>query len=141
MVRTRSRGTSMSEQQRILCIDGDEDFRHAVSGRFAAEGFAITAAASKTGGLTAAASSSFDLILLDMRLAEQDSLATYQALRTHPTTRHAPMILVTALAAADYWEALPYDTDGLCFVMGRSDDVDLLLARITQLLAEGTITW
>ena len=129
----------MSEQQRILYIDGDEDFRQAVSGRLAAEGFAVTAAATGTEGLTASASASFDLILLDMLLAEQDGLATYQALRARPTTRDAAMILVTALAAADYWEPLPYDTDGPCFMMGRSDDFDLLLARITQLLARSPL--
>ena len=131
----------MTNRQRILCIDGDEDFRQAVSGRLTAEGFAVTAAASKAGGLAAVASASFDLILLDMLLAEQDGLATYQALRAHPTMRHAPIILCTPMAAADYWEALPYDTDGPCFMMGRSDDPGLLLARITQLLAQGIITW
>ena len=126
----------MSEQQRILCIDGDEGFRRAVSGRLAEEGFAVTAVASGAEGLSAAAAGAFDLILLDMHPAEQDGLTTYLALRTHPATRRCPIILVTGTAPEGYWEALPSDTDGPCFVMGRSGDFGLLLARISQLLAE-----
>jgi len=130
----------MSEQQRILCIDGDEGFRRAVSEQLTREGFAVTSVASETEGLTAAASASFDLILLDMRLANQEGLRAYQTLRAQTTTRHVPMVLCTPLATEDYWEEMPYDTDGPCFVMARSHDLDLLLARVTQLLAEGTIT-
>jgi len=130
----------MPEPQRILCIDGDEGFRRAVSERLAAEGFDVTAVASRAEGLRAAVSASFDLIFLDMCLAKQDSLDTYQALRAHPSMKHVPMILCTPVAVEGYWETMPYDTDGPCFVMGRSHDFELLLARVSQLLAEGTIT-
>ena len=122
--------------QRILCIDGDEDFRRTLSGQLAGEGFTVTAAASGAEGLAASAAASFDLIFLDMDLPEPDGLPTYLALRAHPRTRQVPMILCCAVAPKDHWDRLPYDTEGQSFVTDRSEDVGLLLARISQLLAE-----
>ena len=121
--------------QRILCIDGDEGFRRAVSEQLTREGFAVTAVASGAQGLSAVAAGAFDLILLDMHPAEQDGLKTYLVLRTHLATKHTPIILVTSTAPQGYWEVLPSDTDGPCFVMGRVNEESVFLARMTQLLA------
>jgi CheY-like chemotaxis protein len=107
-----------------------------VSEQLTAEGFAVTAVASGAQGLSAVAAGAFDLILLDMHPPEQDGLKTYLILRTHLATRHTPVILVTDTAPPDYWAAVPTDTEGPCFVMGKTCEASTLRARMTQLLAQ-----
>jgi CheY-like chemotaxis protein len=126
----------MSEIARILFIDDDPDLRAVLGTRLKAEGFEVTTAGSGKEGLGLLKDQSFHLILLDMIMPDQDGVETYQAIRATPATRQTPVILLTGMAVESHWEALPYETDGPCFVMGKPNNIALLISRITQLLAE-----
>ncbi len=122
--------------QRILLIDDADDLREVLSVRLRAEGYEVTSCATGKEGVEAALKQPPDLILLDMIMPDQDGMQTYQALRANASTRQLPVILMTSMALEAHWEALPYDTDGPCFVTGKPQDLGVLLARISQLLAE-----
>jgi DNA-binding response OmpR family regulator len=126
----------MAQPQNILLIDDNEDFRKALGARLAAEGFEVREASSGRAGLEAAAQQPYDLILLDMLMPEKDGVTTYQELRAEPATRRIPIILLTGAAVEGHWEPMPYETDGLAFIMGKPYDVKILLARIRQVLTQ-----
>ena len=122
--------------RRILIIDDSDDLREGLAIRLKAEGYEVGSFGTGEGGLKAMAEQPFDLVLLDMVMPGKDGIETYQALRAAPATCHTPVILMTAMAVENHWEALPYDTDGPCYVTGKPSDMAMLVARITQLLAE-----
>jgi CheY-like chemotaxis protein len=123
-------------RRNILFIDDNADLRESLSAQLRAEGFTVTAAGSGPEGLKATTRETFDLILLDMLMPDQDGIATYQDLRANATTRKTPVILFTGLAVEGHWEALPQEGDGPCYVMGKPYDMLLLLTRISQLLSQ-----
>lgn len=122
--------------RRILIIDDSDDLREGLAIRLKAEGFDVGSFSTGDAGLKAMAEKPFDLVLLDMVMPDKDGIETYQTLRATPATRNTPVILMTAMAMENHWEALPYDTDGPCFVTGKPSDMGTLVARLTQLLAE-----
>ncbi len=126
----------MHPRRQILLIDDNADLRDTLSARLRAEGFEVTSAGSGPEGLEATAGTTFDLILLDMLMPDQDGIATYQTLRATPATQQIPVILLTGMAVEGHWEALPQEADGPCYVMGKPYDLSLLLARISQLLSQ-----
>lgn len=122
--------------RKLLLIDDQPEFLQALSTRLNAESYEVTAFTSGAEGLKSATENRPDLIILDMLMPEQDGIETYQALRANASTRNIPVILLTGMAVEGHWEALPYDTDGPCYVMGKPYDVSSLLSRISQLLTE-----
>ncbi len=126
----------MGEMRRILLIDDNADFRGVLGTRLRKDGFSVELSASGDDGLKALAKHSFDLILLDMLMPERDGIETYQALRANPTTKQTHVILLTGMAVEGHWEALPYESDGACFVMGKPYDLGVLIARINELLTK-----
>ncbi len=119
---------------KILFIDDNSALRLSLSARLRSSGYDVTAVGSGQDGLNATKSQSFDLILLDMLMPQQDGITTYQAFRAVEATRNVPVILFTAMAVEGHWEQLQDDVGGLCFVMGKPYDLSLLLGRISQLL-------
>ena len=126
----------MAESRRILVIDDNSDFRGVLGTRLRNEGFRVELAASGDEGLKAVGKDTFDIILLDMLMPEQDGIETYQALRANAATKQTPVILLTGMAVEGHWEALPYESDGACFVMGKPYDLAVLVARVTELLSQ-----
>lgn len=124
----------MSQRYKVLLIDDNRDFRDVLSRRLSAQEFDVCTAGSGQAGLAAAMQERFDLILLDMLMPQQDGIATYQELRAHPQTRTLPVILLTAIAVENHWEPMPYETDGLAFIMGKPYDYTVLVDRIRQVL-------
>ena len=129
----------MEKRQRILLIHGNDERRAGLQGRLEAEGFDVTAAGSGQERQEAFSGPPEDLVVLDMALPRMEGIERYQALRANPRTRRIPVILMTERAVDDYWEPLSSDTDGPCFVAATSGDLSLLLARITQLLAQALV--
>lgn len=126
----------MTDAPRILIIEGRDDRREAMAARLRAEGFEVIACSPDQRGLRATADDPIDLILLDMTLPGREGVALYQALRANPSRRAVPVILLNDRVADSHWEAMPYETEGSCVMAGRGAELSLLLARITQLLAE-----
>lgn len=78
---------------RVLLIEDDEDIRSLVAGLL---DFEVEEASTGAEGLTLAFASPPSLILLDRNLPDQDGLAVLAQLRAQLTTRHVPVILLTA---------------------------------------------
>tara|TARA_R110002072_G_scaffold94220_1_gene208370 strand:- start:67 stop:1029 length:963 start_codon:yes stop_codon:yes gene_type:complete len=78
---------------RVLLIEDDEDIRTLVAELL---DFEVEEAATGAEGLTLAFASPPNLILLDRNLPDQDGLAVLAQLRAQLTTRHVPVILLTA---------------------------------------------
>lgn len=87
--------------RRILVIDDESHIREVV--QLCLEmigGWEVLIAASGHEGLAKAGLEQPDAILLDMRMPDMDGLATFQKLKTNPTTQHIPVILLTAKVRA-----------------------------------------
>lgn len=128
----------MTQRKQILVIDDNLSFREVVQARLVKEGYEVTLAESGQAGLDAVKTRTFDLILLDMLMPEKDGITTYQELRANASTKQIPIILLTAAAVEGHWEAMPYETEGKIFILGKPYDNQVLLARIRQLLTEAS---
>ncbi|MCL6434981.1 MAG: response regulator [Leptolyngbyaceae cyanobacterium HOT.MB2.61] len=83
----------------VLIIDDEPDIREATQVCLEiAKGWHVTTASSSSEGLEKAAAEQPDVVLLDVMMPDMDGLATFEQLRTNPTTRHIPVILLTAKA-------------------------------------------
>jgi CheY-like chemotaxis protein len=60
-------------------------------------GWDVLAAASGPEGLAQATAEQPDAILLDVMMPDMDGQATLEALRASPTTRHIPVVLLSAI--------------------------------------------
>lgn len=83
--------------RRILIIDDEDDIREvaALSLETVADWEVIVASSGRQ-GLTRAAQSQPDAILLDVMMPGMDGPATFRELRLNPATAHIPVLLLTA---------------------------------------------
>jgi CheY-like chemotaxis protein len=89
--------------RRILLVDDEDHIREVaqVSLEMTA-GWEVLTAGSGSEGLAKAAAEQPDVILLDMMMPDMDGPATFQRLRANQSTRHIPVVLLTAkVQAAD----------------------------------------
>jgi two-component system phosphate regulon response regulator PhoB len=86
-------------KQKILIVDDEPDALELVKVNLGAAGFFVSTAADGEEALKKARSLSPDLILLDIMLPQVDGLEVCKILRRDETTRHIPIILLTAKAA------------------------------------------
>jgi len=110
---------------RVLLIEDDEDIRTLVATLL---DFEVEEAATGAEGLSLAFASPPSLILLDRNLPDQDGLAVLAQLRAQLTTRHVPVILLTAKDA-------PQDRvlglrSGAEDYIGKPFDPEELVARV-----------
>jgi two-component system cell cycle response regulator DivK len=121
---------------KILLIEDNEMNRDMLSRRLARRGYEVITAADGQDGLETALREHPDLILMDMSLPRMDGWETTRKLRADQTTRHIPVIALTAHAMAqDRDKALEagcneYDTKPIEFAR--------LQEKIQTLLHEAT---
>ena len=87
--------------KRILLIDDEEDIREVA--QLSLEmmgGWQVITAQSGSEGVTKADLEQPDAILLDVMMADQDGLMTFQQLQARLTTQQIPVILLTAKVQA-----------------------------------------
>ncbi|MBI6545276.1 MAG: response regulator [Cyanobacteria bacterium NC_groundwater_1444_Ag_S-0.65um_54_12] len=83
--------------KRILVIDDNEDTRELAQLSLELHNdWQVLMAPSGSEGLAKALSNQPDAILLDVMMPNMDGSATLHELRSHPTTRDIPVILLTA---------------------------------------------
>jgi CheY-like chemotaxis protein len=83
--------------KQILVIDDELDIRTVVKACLTlVGGFVVSLASSGQEGVLKATTEQPDAILLDVMLPDMDGLTTFAKLRTEPTTRQIPVILLTA---------------------------------------------
>ncbi len=83
---------------RILVVEDNEMNRDMLSRRLQREGYQVLLAADGMEGLSMARSELPDLILMDLSLPKMDGWQVTRCLKADPSTRHIPVIALTAHA-------------------------------------------
>ena len=121
---------------RVLLVEDNEANRVMLSRRLARRGYEISIATDGRQGIAAAQAEQPDLILMDMNLPEIDGWEATRLLKSQSTTRHIPVIALTAHAMiSDRQRALEagcddYDT--------KPVELSRLLAKIAALIERET---
>ncbi len=88
---------SGSGRRRVLLIEDEEDLAHSVRYHLEKEGgLSVTCATTGERGLEAARQKPHDLILLDLMLPGMDGLEICRRLRSDPSNRRVPIVMLTA---------------------------------------------
>jgi signal transduction histidine kinase len=104
--------------RRVLLVDDNEDVRQSLELRLRAAGYDVMSANDGREGADLARSQQPDVIVLDVRMPRQDGLVTLRELQAGETTRHIPVIMLSASKAeqrqtrelgAKYFIQKPFD--------------------------------
>ena len=87
--------------QRILIADDESDIRDVLRTKLELEGYAVLEAANGAEAVAIAQEQVPDLIVLDVMMPEMDGVEVCNRLRGSFTTRHIPVIMLTARAGRD----------------------------------------
>lgn len=82
---------------KILIIDDEERNRRLFEVFVKADGYEVDVAASGEIGLTVAAETKPDLILLDLMMPGRDGFEVARALKANPVTQNIPVIVISSL--------------------------------------------
>jgi diguanylate cyclase (GGDEF)-like protein len=124
--------SAAAQSRRILVVDDDPETARLVRTWFAGQPYHILEANDGQEGVERAAAEAPDLILLDLRMPKLDGLAAAKQLKTSPTTRNIPIILLTASkASSDKVEAFACGADDYVTKPFDLEEVD---ARIRAML-------
>ncbi|MDP2878258.1 MAG: response regulator, partial [Sulfuricella sp.] len=97
-VRESTRATLQAEQCGFLLVVDDNDAtRDLLSRRLERLGHRVAMAADGRQALAAMASTSFDLVLLDVMMPEMDGHETLKRIKSDDALRHIPVIMISAL--------------------------------------------
>ncbi|MBF0103246.1 MAG: response regulator transcription factor [Desulfobacterales bacterium] len=83
-------------KEHILIVEDEEDILELVKYNLTREGYSVTGAVTGEEALKVVASSSTDLIILDLMLPGIDGLDVAKKLKENPNTRKIPIIMLTA---------------------------------------------
>jgi two-component system cell cycle response regulator DivK len=83
---------------RILYVEDNDDNVYMLKNRLARAGFTVLIATGGTQGVAMAASEQPDLILMDLTLPDIDGWEATRRLKADPTTKHIPVVALTANA-------------------------------------------
>jgi two-component system, cell cycle response regulator DivK len=129
-----SHDMSAATMRRILLVEDNEMNRDMLSRRLVRQGYDVVLAPDGEAGVTMAAATRPDLILMDMSLPGIDGWEATRRIRGEPALRHIPIIALTAHAMTGDREAAAaagcddYDT--------KPVELPRLLAKMRLLLAE-----
>lgn len=84
--------------KRILCIEDEPEMIDLIRLILGRRGFDVSGAAGGTAGLKAIREQLPDLVLLDLMMPDMDGWEVYQQMKAEESTRHIPVIVVTAKA-------------------------------------------
>ena len=90
--------TSSQPSKRILCIEDDPEMIELVRLILERRGFLVAGAEGGKAGLTAVMQTLPDLVLLDLMMPDMDGWDVYQKMKSDASTRHIPVIIITASA-------------------------------------------
>ncbi len=84
--------------KQILCIEDEPEMIDLIRLILSRRGFEVSGAAGGTAGLKAVREQLPDLVLLDLMMPDMDGWEVYQQMKAEESTRHIPVIVVTAKA-------------------------------------------
>jgi two-component system response regulator VicR len=82
----------------ILCIEDEPEMIDLIRLILVRRGFEVSGAAGGKAGLSAVREKLPDLVLLDLMMPDMDGWEVYQQMKADESTRHIPVIVVTARA-------------------------------------------
>ena len=82
----------------ILCIEDEPEMIDLIRLILVRRGFEVSGAAGGKAGLSAVREQLPDLVLLDLMMPDMDGWEVYQQMKADESTRHIPVIVVTARA-------------------------------------------
>ncbi len=85
-------------QKRILCIEDEPEMIDLIRLILGRRGFEVSGATGGKAGLEAVRAEHPDLVLLDLMMPDMDGWEVYQQMKADESTRHIPVIVVTAKA-------------------------------------------
>jgi two-component system, OmpR family, response regulator VicR len=85
-------------QKRILCIEDEPEMIDLIRLILGRRGFEVSGATGGKAGLDAVRAEHPDLVLLDLMMPDMDGWEVYQQMKADESTRHIPVIVVTAKA-------------------------------------------
>lgn len=85
----------------LLVVDDIEANRDVLSRRLERQGYEVASAGSGRQALERLRAETFDLVLLDIMMAEMDGYEVLQRLKADETLRHIPVIMISALSEMD----------------------------------------
>jgi CheY-like chemotaxis protein len=85
---------------KLLLVEDNEESRDGLSRHLKRKGFEVLVAVDGQQGVAAARAGAPDLVLMDMSLPVLDGWEATRQLKADPTTRHIPVIALTAHAMA-----------------------------------------
>ena len=86
---------------KVLVVDDDEANREWLARALEPAGFDVLSASSGKRGIALARSRKPDLVLLDLMMPEVNGFDVVEALRTYDSTRHTPILILTAATLSD----------------------------------------
>lgn len=125
---------------RILAVDDDESQLASLEHSLRKQGYSVTTAGTAAQARIAAMQERIDLILLDLKLPDQEGFGLCSELADHPQTCGVPIIVISGLDAPDIVRQAR--AAGGSFYLRKPYDPSVVLALIEQALREETqIDW
>lgn len=91
----------MAGQKKVLIVDDDEIARDFVREIMAAEGWETVEGVNGVEAIDLAESEKPDLIVLDVSMPVMDGFEAFRRLREGESTKHIPVIILTAIGSTD----------------------------------------
>ncbi|SEA76900.1 Response regulator containing CheY-like receiver, AAA-type ATPase, and DNA-binding domains [Desulfuromusa kysingii] len=120
-------------KHKILVIDDDRDLRDFLQQAFSAAGFQVETVDRGAIGLRKLLTEDFQLVLIDLNMAEISGPNICRALRKHDNTRDLPVVMVTSIfhSPEQIAEAKEnYGADGFLLKPFNGQDLQNLLERV-----------
>lgn len=119
--------------KRILVIDDEDDIREiAQLSLEMVAGWEVLTASSGGEGLQVASAGQPDVILLDVMMPEMDGPATFRQLQADSSTKHIPVILLTAKVLSS--DKRLFSDLGVSAIVSKPFDPMTLAAEIAEVL-------
>jgi DNA-binding response OmpR family regulator len=125
-----------SDAVRILAVDDDEGHLAALEHRLRQHGYRVLTASTAAQAKQLAWSHETDLVLLDLRLPDQDGFELCAELADHPRTCGIPIIVISGLDSPDIVRQTR--SSGGSYYVRKPYDPNVVLALIEQALGEDT---
>ena len=81
---------------KVLLVESDSDFRGIINSVLRNQGYRVVVTGNGTDGIKKAIREIPDIILLELVLPDMSGVEVTSRLKTHPLTRHVPVIICTA---------------------------------------------
>jgi CheY-like chemotaxis protein len=120
----------------LLVVDDDAVNRDLLSRRLGKEGYTVAAAESGTAALAMLEFEAYDLVLLDIMMPDIDGIDVLREIRSRPTTRDMPVMMVSAMN--DRENVIKCIEHGANDFISKPFDMLLIKSRVWRCLERGS---